>query len=81
MVVTLFGRFILLVQAMHNLSLLMQHFIEVMDEIGMPIAHNKTLGPAPVIEFLGFLLNFFKQTIGIPEKSTASFTCINRRKE
>ena len=34
----------------------------------MPIAEEKTLGPSPVIEFLGMVLDFLRQLITMPEK-------------
>ena len=41
-----------------------------MDRIGMPIAKDKTLGLTAILEYLGLILNFFKQTVRIPEKKT-----------
>ena len=43
-------------------------FICIMEEIGMPIAHSKTIGPCIILEFLGMLLDFYNQMLGIPEK-------------
>ena len=34
----------------------------------MPIAKAKTLGPTAILEYLGLVLNFFKQTVRIPKK-------------
>ena len=34
----------------------------------MPIAIEKTLGPTQILEYLGLLLDFINQTIGIPKK-------------
>ena len=45
-----------------------RQFIDIMEEIGMPIAHNKTIGPCVILEFLGMLLDFYNQTLGIPEQ-------------
>ena len=39
-----------------------------MGRIGMPVAKDKTLGLTTILEYLGLILNFFKQTIGILEK-------------
>ena len=44
-----------------------------MQQIGMPIAEEKTLGPGPVIEFLGLVLDFLQQLIIIPEKKRAEY--------
>ena len=44
----------------------MTEFEDIMQDIGMPIAANKTLGPTPVLEYLGLLLDFPNQVIKIP---------------
>ena len=46
----------------------MDSFINIVSEIGLPVAHHKTIGPCVILEFLGMLLDFFHQTLGIPEK-------------
>ena len=44
----------------------MNFFEELLDDIGLPLAHDKTLGPMAHLEYLGLTLSFDKQTIGIP---------------
>ena len=43
-------------------------FLDIMEQIGMPIAENKTIGPTPFLVYLGMLLNFLDQVLAIPEK-------------
>ena len=43
-------------------------FLDVMGQIGMPIAHEKTIGPTQNLEYLGLMLNLRKQQLLIPEK-------------
>lgn len=43
-------------------------FYLIMADIGMPIAHNKTIGPTQILEYLGLILNFRDRLICIPEK-------------
>ena len=50
-----------------RLRKLMDSFIHIVETIGFPIAHKKTLGPASLIDYLGLSLNFHQQLIGIPE--------------
>ena len=49
----------------------MQKFTDIMVVIGMPLAEEKTLGPGPMIEFLGMVLNFMHQLLQIPDKKKA----------
>ena len=51
-----------------SLTKFVHEFYKIMEHIGMPVAVEKTLGPAQIIEYLGLLLDFLNQTIGIPEK-------------
>ena len=46
----------------------MEEFYQIFEEIGMPIAKHKTLGPTQILEYLGLILNFVLQTIQIPDK-------------
>ena len=45
----------------------MSKFHQILNDIGMPIVTNKTLGPTILLEYLGLLLDFHKQLILIPE--------------
>ena len=63
--------YILLARCLQTLEQQMDEFLLIMQRIGMPIAEEKTLGPAPVIEFLGLVLDFLRQLITIPEKKRA----------
>ena len=51
-----------------NLTFFMHEFYRLMEEIGLPIAKAKTLGLTQVLEYLGLILNFQKQTVQVPEK-------------
>ena len=53
---------------MSDITLFITDFYRIMDRIGMPVAKEKMLGPTAILEYLGSVLNFFKQTVGIPEK-------------
>ena len=44
----------------------MNKFTAIMSHIGMPVAIEKTLGPTQELTYLGLLVNFPKQVIGIP---------------
>ena len=46
----------------------MNKFYRLLADIGMLVAVSKTLGPTPVLEYLGLTLNFPLQLITIPEK-------------
>ena len=51
-----------------DLKQFMKNFYSIMQHIGMPIAVRKTLGPTQILEYLGLILNFKAQTMGILEK-------------
>ena len=59
--------FSLLAQNMREAIQFNQEFITLTEQIGFPIAHHKTIGPDYIIEYLGLLLNFRDQVLGIPE--------------
>ena len=44
-----------------------EEFITLTEQIGFPIAHHKTIGLNFIIEYLGLLLNFWDQVLGIPD--------------
>ena len=46
----------------------MNEFYRIIAKINMPVAVEKTLGSTQILEYLGLLLDFINQTIGIPEK-------------
>ena len=58
----------LLGRGYRDTEIFMDQFMDIMSEIGMPIAKNKTIGPCVILEFLGMLLDFYHQTLGIPDK-------------
>ena len=60
--------FIVLAQSIAQLLILMEQFKTVFLSIGMPLAEGKTLGPAPILEYLGFLLNFTRQIMQITDE-------------
>ena len=43
-----------------DLEQFMNQFYTIMEDIGMPVAVHKTLGPAQVIEYLGLTLDFYR---------------------
>ena len=51
-----------------RLKQLMLRFTCIVEEIGLPIAHDKTLGPTSDLEYLGLVLDFRNQRIIIPDK-------------
>ena len=46
----------------------MNNFTKILEDIGIPVATDKTLGPTTLLEYLGLTLDFALQIIGIPEK-------------
>ena len=60
--------FALLQKTAALLAEFMAEFCELMVRIGMPISHDKTLGPTQHLEYLGLILDFVNQVVGIPEK-------------
>ena len=60
--------FPLLHRSCMSLTHFMHEFYRLMADIGMPVVVSKTLGPMPVLEYLGLTLNFFLQSLTIPEK-------------
>ena len=42
--------------------------MNVCDELGVPIAENKTVGPANIITFLGFIIDTVLMMVRIPEE-------------
>ena len=51
-----------------DMSLFITQFYRIMEQIGMPVVKEKTLGPTDLLEYLGLILNFVSQCLGIPEK-------------
>jgi hypothetical protein len=49
-------------------STLMNTFINVCYELGVPIAENKTVGPSNIITFLGFIIDTVLMMFRIPEE-------------
>ena len=49
-------------------STLMNTFMNVCDELGVPIAENKTVGPSNIITFLGFIIDTVLMMVRIPEE-------------
>ena len=49
-------------------STLMNTFMDVCDELGIPIAENKTVGPSKIITFLGFIIDKVLLMVRIPEE-------------
>ena len=50
-------------------------FYRIMEQIRMPAAKEKTLGLTEMLKYLGLILNFVAQTVGIPEKKRLK--CLN----
>ncbi|CAC5400947.1 unnamed protein product [Mytilus coruscus] len=49
-------------------GILMEAFSKVCNELGVPIAENKTIGPATVIPFLGFVIDTVRMMVVIPQE-------------
>ena len=43
-------------------------FLDIMGKLGMPIAHEKTIGPTQDLEYLGLQLNLVEKQLHIPQK-------------
>ena len=52
----------------NDCSTLMNTFMDVCDELGVPIAENKTVGPSNIITFLGFIIDTVLMMVRIPEE-------------
>jgi hypothetical protein len=52
----------------NDCSTLMNTFMNVCDELGVPIAENKTVGPSNIITFLGFIIDTVLMMVRIPEE-------------
>ena len=59
----------------HQLLKFMSQFQDILTDIGVPIAENKTLGPTVQLEYLGLMLDFHLQVIKIPE--VKRIKCLN----
>ena len=46
----------------------MHTFLEIIQKIGMPISHEKTIGPTQNLEYLGLMLNLADKQLMIPKK-------------
>ncbi|CAC5376145.1 unnamed protein product [Mytilus coruscus] len=49
-------------------GILMEAFSKVCNELGVPIAENKTIGPATVIPFLSFVIDTVRMMVVIPQE-------------
>ena len=69
--------FIFMVSEVTNeCSKMMGVFSEVCEELGVPIAENKTLGPTTVLSFLGFVIDTKLKMILIPPEKTEKLKLI-----
>ena len=57
--------YIMLANSLTVLAQQIQKFTDIVVAIRMPLAEEKTLGPGPIIEFLGMVLNFLQQLLQI----------------
>ena len=48
------------------------------DELGVPLAEDKVVGPVPVIQFLGFILDSEKMEVRLPEDKLTSLLLLLR---
>lgn len=66
-------------------SVLMNCFLHVSEELGIPIAENKTTGPTTVLSFLGFIIDTDLMMVRIPqdklERLHVSLTSILSKKK
>lgn len=59
--------------------------MNVCDELGVPIAENKTVGPSNIITFLGFIIDTVLMMVRIPEEKLQKYViyynlcCIRKR--
>lgn len=51
----------------------LQAFMDFCQELGFPVAADKTAGPAQIMVFLGMTMDTVRQTIGIPPSNTYSW--------
>jgi hypothetical protein len=52
----------------NDCSTLMNTLMDVCDELGVPIAEYKTVGPSNIITFLGFIIDTVLMMVRIPEE-------------
>ena len=69
--------FPLLGHSNHNAQAFLDSFLDIMGQIGMSIAENKTIGPTPFLVYLGMLLNFLDQVLAVPEKEENQVSRVN----
>ena len=56
-------------------------FYDILKEIGIPIAHEKTIGPSSRLTYLGIEINTLDQSISLPEDKLSSLlTSLNQWK-
>ena len=67
MIVTL-DDFLFALASQNKCHHLMNCFLKICENIGIPIAHNKTLGPAQVLTFLGIEIDCINQKVLLPEE-------------
>ena len=59
----------IMVHHVHDVCLWYMHVMQqVCEEIGAPLAPHKTEGLCSVIQFLGLILDFYRQVVGIPKE-------------
>ena len=68
--------FPLLRWSLSDAHMFLQQFVDIVTRLGFPIAREKMIGPAYIIEYLGMLLNFREQVLGIPENKRLK--CLKR---
>jgi len=58
--------YILSSRSREGCQLLMQNFLGICDELGVPIAHEKTEGPLQVITYLGLEIDTIRREVRVP---------------
>ena len=58
----------LLGRSFNNTLTFIWEFTQILQELSLPLVEKKTIGPCVVREYLGMLLDFFHQMVGIPKE-------------
>lgn len=77
--------FLFLAPTFESCKLALNSFLALCGNIGVPIAHEKTMGPSTCLEFLGITLDSIKQEARLPidklEKGKTSVTALTTKRK
>ena len=65
--------FLFIAPTFHQCKLSLQTFISICEEIGVPLAPEKTVGPSQVIEFAGIHLDTVDMSASLPQDKVTKF--------